>query len=150
MYLGLRSGCLDTRHIANAPDCDSNATGATVVVGIGSLYSGMNKVLYLPGTDRMPRQLPPFRSGPLVAPARESSRADRILETMASVPDFSSRPPGMTMTDSALSSSASSAMQAGAWAAGITSTNRSTFSGSEATSGTQRQPSSSGRPGLTT
>ncbi len=92
------------------------------------------------------RPLPPLPEG---AVARARSRAEDIRAVMASVPAFSSKPPGMTMTDSALSASTRSASTAGAEEAGTTMMKRSTFSGREATSGTQRQPSISAASGLT-
>ena len=56
----------------------------------------------------------------------------------------------MTIIDSARSRSISSATNAGVAAAGRTTTNRSTFSGSEAGSATQRTPSIRSIPGFTT
>jgi hypothetical protein len=144
------SGCFETRAMAKAPDWEITARGATEPFGIGSLYSGMKRVLYLPGTERIPRQLPPLIRGPPPDFEREAARASRILATMASVPPFSSRPPGITMMEFALSSSASWAIVIAAWAAGMTRTKRSTFSGRLATSGTQAQPSISAVPAFTT
>ena len=98
----------------------------------------------------MPRQLPPLTSGPPPGRASRQSRAARIPRARPSPPAFSSSPPGMTMIDSAASRSATSATIAAARAAERATTKRSTFAGSEATSGTQRQPSSEATPGLTT
>ena len=73
-----------------------------------------------------------------------------MRSTNFSVPDFSSRPPVVTMTVSAIPVSAMAANVSTAAAAGMERTARSTLPGSEAKSGKQRQPSISALPGFTT
>ena len=89
-------------------------------------------------------------TGPPSSRSRAVARASRIRAASAPPPLFSSRPPGITISDSARSRSTTSATKAGVWAAGSTMTNRSTFAGSEARSGTQRTPSIWSVPGFTT
>jgi len=127
-YFALMLGCLEMRVMANAPDCEISASGSILPLGMGSLYSGMKRVLYLPGTERIPRQLPPFIRGPFPS-ARASAKARFISATMDSEPCFSSSPPGIRRTDHALSYRAMSASVLGIPSAGITTTKRSIFSG---------------------
>ncbi len=97
----------------------------------------------------MPRQLPPLMTGPPHALRRACASAACIRATMASLPAFSSRPPGISTTLSAFSRSMISTSAAEAWAASTQSTKRSTRSGIAAMSGTQRHPSISAVPPLT-
>ena len=149
-YFGFRTDSLLILATANAPLFDTMATGDSAPFGTGSLNSGMNIVSYRPGLDRIPRQFPPLMTGPCQALVLAASSAARIRDVSASVPCFSSRPPGMTIRLSAFCSSTTSATAPGACAAAIARMNTSTRSGIDAMSGTHRQPSIDSLPGLTT
>ncbi len=110
----------------------------------------MNIVSYRPGTDRTPRQLPPLTTGPFQSVERAARNVSCIWLTSPLVPAFSSSPPGITITLSALRCSTTSMSESGICAAETLRISRSTGAGSERIVGTAWQPSISETPGLIT
>ncbi len=104
-----------------------------------------------PGQRADPQAVPAVdqRALPL-ARARRGERLPHPRHDLRPVPDFSSSPPGITMMLSAFLPSTMSVIAWGVCAAEMARMNRSTRSGSDAMSGTQRHPASSVLPGFTT